>query len=90
MTELTFEEFCELRFDYIMGMTFDHGAQRMYRNDEHGLQHEIHTKRNKRTGEWGKEKRYWFVDSDSRTFETIDECYVAFMEKVCEVKHDAR
>lgn len=86
MIELTFEEFCELRFDYIMGITFDTCARRMYRNDKRGIQIEVYTDRNKRTGVWGKEKRYWFVDSDSRTFETIDQCYVAFMEKVCEVK----
>ena len=86
MTELTFEEFCELRFDYIMGMTFDHGAQRIYCNDEHGLQHEIHTKRNKRSGKWHSEKICWFLDGDSREFETVDQLYVAYMEKVCGVK----
>ena len=86
MIELTFEEFCELRFEYRMGITFDTGSQRMYRNDKRGIQIEVYTDRNKRTGEWLNEKRYWFVDSDSRKFETIDECYVAFMEKVCGVK----
>jgi hypothetical protein len=86
MTELTFEEFCELRFEYRMGITFDTGAQRMYRNDKHSVQVEVYTDRNKLTGVWGKEKRYWFVDSDSRTFETPDQCYVAYMEKVCGVK----
>tara|TARA_R110000868_G_C10737204_1_gene752081 strand:+ start:359 stop:622 length:264 start_codon:yes stop_codon:yes gene_type:complete len=86
MIELTFEEFCELRFEYTLGMTFDNGAQRMYRNDEHSIQVEVYTDRNKRTGEWGEEKRYWFFDGDPRAFETIDQCYVAYMEKVCGVK----
>jgi hypothetical protein len=86
MTELTFEEFCELRLEYRRGITFDTGAGRLYCNDKHGLQVEVHTDRNKRTGEWGKEKRYWFVDGDSRHFETIDQCYVAYMKKVCGVK----
>ena len=90
MTELTFEEFCELRFEYRTGITFDTGAQRMYRNDKHSIQVEVYTDRNKRTGVWGKEKRYWFVDSDPRAFETPDQCYVAYMEKVCGVKHDTR
>jgi len=86
MTELTFEEFCELKIEYRTGITFDTGAQRMYRNDKHGLQVEVYTDRNKRTGVWGKGKRYWFVDGDSRAFETSDQCYVAYMEKVCGVK----
>jgi hypothetical protein len=52
MTELTFEEFCELRFEYRMGITFDTGAQRMYRNDKHSIQVEVYTDRNKRTETW--------------------------------------
>ena len=88
MTELTFEEFCNLDFEYRMGISFDTGAQRMYRNDKHGLQTEVYTDRNKRTGKWGAGKRYWFLDGDSRKFETFDQCYVAYMEKVCGVKHD--
>ena len=86
MTELTFEEFCRLPLEYRTGITFDTGAGRLYRNDKHGLQVEVHTNRNKRTGAWGKEKRYYFVDGDPRQFEAIDQCYVAYMEKVCGVK----
>jgi hypothetical protein len=88
MNELTFEEFCELKIEYRTGITFDTGAGRLYRNDKHCLQVEVHTPRNKRTGKWGKGKRYWFVDGDSRAFETSDQCYVAYMEKVCGVKHE--
>jgi len=83
MTELTFEEFDELLYRYTLGITFDHGAQRMYRNEKHGLQHEVHTKRNKRSGKWHTEKRYWLVDGDSREFQTVDQCYLAYMKKVC-------
>ena len=86
MTELTFEEFCELRFEYRMGITFDTGAQRMYRNDKHSIQVEVYTDRNKRTGACGKEKRYWFLDFDERAFESSNQCYLAYMEKVCGVK----
>lgn len=88
MTELTFEEFCNLNFEYRIGITRDDGAQRLYRNDMRGIQIEVYTKRNKITGKWGTGKRYWFVDGDERTFKTIDQCYVAYMEKVCGVKHD--
>jgi hypothetical protein len=86
MTELTFEEFCELRFEYRMGITFDTGAQRMYRNDKHMLQKEVYTDRNKRTGEWGLGKAYWFLDFNEGSYESIDQVYVAYMEKVCGVK----
>ena len=86
MTELTFEEFGDLVYRYTMGITFDTGAQRMYRNDKHSIQVEVYTDRNKRTGEWLNEKRYWFLDFNDRKFETIDQCYVAYMEKVCGVK----
>ena len=88
MNELTFEEFCNLDFEYKVGIVKDNGAQRLYRNDRSGIQIEVYTKRNKRTGEWGTGKRYWFVDGDKRTFRTIDQCYLAYMEKVCGVKHD--
>jgi len=88
MNELTFEEFCELKIEYRMGITFDTGAQRLYRNDIHGIQTEVYTKRNKHTGVWGKGKQWWFIDGDSRAFETSDQCYVAYMEKVCGVKHE--
>ena len=88
MTELTFEEFCDLDFEYRIGIVRDDGAQRLYRNDKRGIQIEVYTKRNKRTGAWGTGKRYWFVDGDKRTFQTIDQCYVAYMERVCGVKHE--
>ena len=86
MTELTFKEFCRLPLQYRTGITFDTGAGCLYRNDKHGFQVQMHIYRNKRTGEWGKEKQYYFVDGDPRIFESSDQCYVAYMEKVCEVK----
>jgi len=88
MNELTFEEFGELKLEYRMGVSSDDGAVRIYRNTEHGVQVETHTKRNKRTGKWGKGKRYFLLDGDDRCFEKSDQCYVAYMEKVCGVKHD--
>lgn len=83
--ELTFEEFCELPIRYTTGISFDKGAMRMYRNEEHGVQLEVHTPRNPRTGKWGMGKRYWFLDFDSREFNTADQCYLAYMEHACGV-----
>ena len=90
--ELTYEEFCELPFIYTLGMTFDWGAHRMYRNEEHGLQKECVTKRN-RYGDiysgWQQQQMTYFMDGDTREFKTPDQLYVAYMEKVCGIKGDA-
>ena len=85
MKELTFEEFSEKPLKYTLGMSFDDGASRMYRNDEIGLQVEVHTKRNPRTLEWGRGSVYWLLDNDKREFRSCDQAYVAYMEKVCGV-----
>ena len=86
MKELTFAEFCELPMQYTLGFNFDTHAQRMYRNDKHGLQKEVFTKRNVRMDSWGTGSVYYFLDGDPRQFDTIDQVYVAYMEKVCGVK----
>ena len=86
MKELTFEEFCKLPLQYTIGMTFDWGAHRMHRNDDIGLQVETVTKR-KINGDiysgWGEQKRVFYLDGDDNVYETSDQVYVAYMEKVC-------
>ena len=82
-TELTFEEFCLLPLEYKGGITFDRGARRMYRNDAHGIQREVHTPC--RRGEWGDGQVSYFLDGDEREFKTAAELYVAYMEAVCGV-----
>jgi hypothetical protein len=86
MKELTFEEFCALPLQYTLGFSGDAGAQRMHRNEEIGLQKEVHTKR-KRYGDiysgWRKEVVAYFLDGDDRQFDTPDQVYVAYMEKIC-------
>ncbi len=87
--ELTFEEFCQLPFSYRLGFSGDWGAQWAYRNDECGVQIEVRTKR-KRHGDiyggWKPEERFYFLDWDERQFNTLDQVYVAYMEKVCGVE----
>lgn len=89
MKELTFEEFCELPLQYTFGLTFDWGAHRIHRNYDIGLQIETVTKR-KKFGDiysgWQDQKRYFFLAGDDRQFDTIDQVYVAYMEKVCEIE----
>lgn len=87
--ELTYEEFCNLSCPYTFCMTFDWGVQRMYRNDDIGLQIEIVTKR-KRKGDiysdWKEPDHYYFLDGDPNKYRTMDQVYVAYMEAVCGVK----
>ena len=89
MTELTYEEFCALPLTYTQGMTFDWGAMRLHRHEETGIQKETVTKR-KRKGDiysgWKDPVVAFFLDGDARQFDTPDQLYVAYMEKVCGVK----
>ena len=86
--ELTFEEFCALPLQYTLGFSGDDGAQRMYRNEDIGLQKEVHTKR-KRHGDiyggWRDPVVAYFLDGDDRKFDTSDQVYVAYMEIICGV-----
>ena len=68
------------------------GAQRMYRNEQIGLQVEVITKRiihDDIYSGWHPEKRHYFLDNDNRQFDTADQVYVAYMEKVCGIKGEA-
>lgn len=87
--QLTFEEFCQLPLQYTLGFSGDGGAQRMYRNEEIGLQKEVHTKRKHHGdiyGGWCDPVVAYFLDGDERKFDTPIQVYVAYMEKVCGVK----
>ena len=86
--ELTFEEFCQVPLQHTMGISYDWGSHRMYRNEELGLQKQVITKR-KRKGDiysgWKDGVAAYFLDRDERQFDTPDQVYVAYMEKVCGV-----
>ena len=89
MKELTYEEFCQQPLKYVFSITGDWGAGRMFRNDELGIQQETITQR-KRHGDiysgWRTAKTYFFLDGDPREFTTVADLYVAWMERICEVK----
>ncbi len=91
MTELTFEEFCEQPLRYTLGTTGDAGAHRMYRNDDLGIQKEVHTKR-RRHGDiysgWCDAEVYFYIDGDPNEYRSAAEVYVAWMAKVCGVEDD--
>lgn len=92
MKELTYEEFCELPMTYVQGLRFDWGAHRMHRNEEHGIQRETITKQKRKNdiySGWKDPKIVFFLDGDDRQFDTSDQVYVAYMEKVCGIKEIA-
>lgn len=88
MTELTFEEFCLVPLAYRTGIVGNSSASRMYRNDELGIQREVHTKR-KVPGDiysgWKDGEVFYFMDDDAREFRTAADLYVAWMARVCGV-----
>ena len=89
MTELTYEEFCALPLEYGMGMSTASGAQRLYRNEQIKLQKEVHTSRKRYDdiyGGWKEQTITFFLDGDVRQFDTLEDVYVAYMEKVCGFK----
>lgn len=92
MSELTYEEFCLIPFEYRTGVSGDWGAQRSYRNDEHGVWMHTTTKR-KRYGDiysgWEDGVMTFTLDGDEREFKNTAEAYVAYMEKVCGMKEEA-
>ena len=92
MTELTYEEFCALPMQYTMGMSTASGAHRMYRNEQVKLQQEIHTNRegyDDPYGGWKEQTVTFFLDGDARQFDTLEDVYVAYMEKACGIKEEA-
>jgi hypothetical protein len=92
MTELTYEEFCALPLQYTMGMTTATGAFRMYRNEQFKIQKEVNTKRKRFDdiyGGWEKQTIAFFLDGDGRQFDTLEQVYMAYMQKVCGIEETA-
>lgn len=90
--ELTFEEFGKYPLQYTIGMVGDEGARRMYRNEELGLQKEVHTKRLVKGdiySGWHEGQVTYFLDGDDRQFDTVDQLYVGYMEHACGVRGEA-
>ena len=85
MKELTFEEFCALPLPYTAGLRVKTYAVRQYKNKEHGIGKEINTPFSEKRWSWGKPKVVYFMIDDERNFDTVDQLYVAYMEKACGV-----
>ncbi len=84
--ELTYDEFTRLPLQYMLGVTGDFGAHRVYRNDEVGVQKETITRRERPGdiyGGWKEPQVSFFLDGDPREFRNAAECYEAYMALVC-------
>ena len=89
MKELTYEEFCSYPLQYTLGARYDWGAHRVHRNEELRIQKETITKQ-KVSGNiysgWKPATVAFFLDGDDRQFDTPDQVYLAYMERVCGMK----
>lgn len=86
MKELTFDEFCKIPMGYTFGLSLETGALRRYENQFLGVVKETYTPRNPDTWKWGKTKTWFYLRGSSKVFQTSDQIYLAYMEKVCKVK----
>jgi len=84
MKEYTFAEFCELPMTLSMHISGskEHYLHRFQR--ETNVNKVVITKVDK-YGRLGKSSTIYYLPEDSRSFNSIDQVYVAYMEKVCGV-----
>lgn len=85
--ELTFAEFCAMPMQMVMHINGDKENYLHRFNDELRVSKTTITKKNK-YGEFTKSSDVYILDNDKRNFQTADQVYLAYMEKVCGVKHD--
>ena len=86
--ELTFEEFCALPLPYTFGLRASGYAVRQYKNAEHGIAKVVNTPFNEKRWSFGIPKVVYFMLDDERNFDTVDQLYVAYMEKACGIEEN--
>lgn len=84
LQELTFEEFCALPMMLGMHMAGDKEHFLHRYNPSTGVNKVVITPV-KKFGGFGEPKCFYYLPDDKRTFDTADQVYVAYMEKVCGV-----
>ena len=78
---MTLTEFRKLPFQYTTGFSSGLAAARLYRNNEHGLQIEIHTKRAVPGciySGWKKQRKYFYLDGDPAEYRTMTALWKAW------------
>lgn len=81
MKMLTYEEFCSKPMSYVYGIRMSNGAQRLFRNDELGIQQEVSTPYDEYWMEWGLGSVAFFLDDDPNEYANVAELYVAWFRK---------
>ena len=61
-----------LNFDYVYGMTFKNGAERIYKNSDIGVQINLNTLRDK-NGVWGKGVKSYSIIGSKRFYDSYEE-----------------
>jgi hypothetical protein len=69
---MTREELAVIPLQYTFGYSAEDHGLRQYVNEEHQLAKQVHTPRNKKTGEWGKGKTTFKLLDTGEEFDTID------------------
>ena len=87
MKELTFEEFCAMPIELGMHISGDKEHYLHRYNRETNVNKVVIT-RKKKNGGFGKSSTIYYLPNEVENYETVDQIYVAYMEKVCGVKHD--
>lgn len=84
MKELTFEEFCALPMELGLHISGEKEHYLHRYNRETNVNKVVITEV-KKTGGFGKSCTTYYIPNDPQNFETADQVYVAYMERVCGV-----
>lgn len=60
-----------IKFDYVQGMSFQDGAERIYVNRDIGVQINLETPR--KNGAWGEGKKFYSLIGSKDFYETYDQ-----------------
>ena len=69
---MTREELAAIPLKYTFGYSAEDHGLRQYISDDNQLAKQVHTPRNKKTGEWGKGKTTFKLLDTGEEFDTID------------------
>lgn len=65
----------ELKFDYVFGMSLDHGAERQYvaKYKDLSIRRILWTPKNRKSGNWGTGKSVFVIDGESKEYTDPEE-----------------
>jgi hypothetical protein len=78
---MTLEELKLLPFQYTFGYSAETHAVRQYMNEEHRLCKQVHTPRNKKTGEWGFGEVAYMLTDTKEEFTNVTDLLAAINKR---------